>query len=156
MSENAEVATSEVILMAAGNLWGLQERITAARSLLALAQELQAARKAMQKLLSQGQVAALETFYTRTVEASGMPNCLVDCIRYSLFYDSARMRHAARIRPPASRRLTRTQMNQCASHARHQAETTCKRALYTDAAIVDKQSHTVGCDRALQEMWWSA
>ena len=146
----AEVTTLEVVLMAAGNLWGLQERITAARSLLALAQELQAARKAMQKLLSQSQAAALETFYTRTVEASGMPICLGNCIPYSLLYGSAR------IRPPASCHLTQTQIHQRASHARAQAETACERAIYADAAVADKQSHTVGCDCALQETWWSA
>jgi len=54
-----------------GNLWGLQERIVAVRSLCALAQELRSVRRPLQELLTKSQAAAVETFYSRTVEASG-------------------------------------------------------------------------------------
>lgn len=65
---------AEAIPGTAGNLWGLQERIVAVRSLCALAQELRTVRRPLQELLTKSQATAVETFYSRTVEASGGPS----------------------------------------------------------------------------------
>jgi hypothetical protein len=59
-----------------GNMWGLQERIVAVRSLCGLAQELRSVRRPLQELLTKTQAGAVENFYARTVEASGKPLAL--------------------------------------------------------------------------------
>ena len=52
-------------------MWGLQERIVAVSSLGALALVLRSVRRPLQELLTKNQAAAVETFYSRTVEATG-------------------------------------------------------------------------------------
>lgn len=50
---------------------GLEERICALQSLLGIAQHLRSMRKQMQAQLSTSQAAHLDTYFARTVEASG-------------------------------------------------------------------------------------
>lgn len=50
---------------------GFEERLCALQSLLGLADHLRGLRKRMQEPLSRSQAAALDTYFARTVEASG-------------------------------------------------------------------------------------
>lgn len=54
----------------AERVWGLRERLAAARSLLTLAHEFRIVKRPLLSLLTASQVAAAETFYSRTVEVS--------------------------------------------------------------------------------------
>jgi hypothetical protein len=62
-------------MLQAGDLLGLQERVVAVGSLEALAAQLRQCKALLQALLPQGQHAALETFYARTVDATGECAC---------------------------------------------------------------------------------
>ncbi len=55
----------------AGNQWGLQERVVAASSLEAFAQQLRQGKSAIQALLPAAEQPALDAFLSRTVDAAG-------------------------------------------------------------------------------------
>ena len=59
------------IALAAGNMWGLLERTVAVEALASVAGELKKSKADLQGLLPASEYSALETFFARTVEASG-------------------------------------------------------------------------------------
>ncbi|BDA42201.1 probable Syndetin [Coccomyxa sp. Obi] len=63
-----------------GNQWGLQERVVAASSLEAFAQQLRQGKSAIQALLPAAEHPALDAFFSRTVDAAGdVSECLLRC-----------------------------------------------------------------------------
>ena len=58
----------------AGNLWGLHERVLACATLESFAQRLGASKGAMLALMPSTEHAAVETFYSRTIGAAGLPS----------------------------------------------------------------------------------
>ena len=61
--------------MSAGNMWGLLERTVAVDCLGTVAGELKKSKADLQGLLPASEYSALETFFSRTVEAAGMNPC---------------------------------------------------------------------------------
>lgn len=57
--------------MSAGNMWGLLERTVAVECLGTVAAELKRSKADLQGLLPASEYSALETFFSRTVEAAG-------------------------------------------------------------------------------------
>ena len=55
----------------AGNMWGLLERTVAVECLGTVASELKKSKADLQGLLPASEYSALETFFSRTVEAAG-------------------------------------------------------------------------------------
>ncbi|KAK9901648.1 hypothetical protein WJX75_006561 [Coccomyxa subellipsoidea] len=63
-----------------GNQWGLQERVVAASSLEAFAEQLRQGKSAIQALLPAAEHPSLDAFFTRTVDAAGdVSDCLLRC-----------------------------------------------------------------------------
>ncbi|EIE20688.1 hypothetical protein COCSUDRAFT_57256 [Coccomyxa subellipsoidea C-169] len=63
-----------------GNQWGLQERVVAAASLEAFAEQLRQGKSAIQALLPAAEHPSLDAFFTRTVDAAGdVTDCLLRC-----------------------------------------------------------------------------
>ena len=58
--------------MHAGNMWGLLERTVAVECLATVAGELKKSKADLQGLLPASEYSALETFFSRTVEAAGL------------------------------------------------------------------------------------
>ena len=67
--------------MGAGNMWGLLERTVAVECLGTVAFELKKSKADLQGLLPASEYSALETFFSRTVEAAGTsPLCILDLL----------------------------------------------------------------------------
>lgn len=67
--------------MGAGNMWGLLERTVAVECLGTVAGELKKSKADLQGLLPASEYSALETFFSRTVEAAGTsPLCILDLL----------------------------------------------------------------------------
>lgn len=61
----------------AGNMWGLLERTVAVECLGTVASELKKSKADLQGLLPASEYSALETFFSRTVEAAGQSRVLL-------------------------------------------------------------------------------
>ena len=63
-------------MQSAGNMWGLLERTVAVECLGTVAAELKKSKADLQGLLPASEYSALETCFSRTVEAAGLFLCL--------------------------------------------------------------------------------
>lgn len=71
--------------MGAGNMWGLLERTVAVECLGTVAGELRKSKADLQGLLPASEYSALETFFSRTVDAAGAGPLCTPRLLYATF-----------------------------------------------------------------------